>query len=78
MPKFPIVSGVYLMKFLESQWFVFKRSVGSHFVYTHDWITPKITTVVPKHKQLDIGTLKWILKQAHIDSEIFLTWLKDN
>ena len=62
------------MKFLETQWFIFQRSVGSHFVYTQ-FGEKRITTVVPKHKELDIWTLKWILKQAQIDGEIFLKYV---
>ena len=74
MPKFPVISWSYLMKFLEFSWFSFMRVVGSHYVFSKIWNEKKITTVVPKHKELDIGTLKGILKQAEIETIVFLEY----
>lgn len=57
----------YLIKILEENGFVFKRSKGSHQVY-YNSITNK-TIVVPFHngKDLKKGTFMSIVKQAGIE-----------
>lgn len=57
----------YLIKLLEENGFVFKRSKGSHQVY-YNSITNK-TIVVPFHngKDLKKGTFMSIVKQAGIE-----------
>lgn len=74
MPKFPVVSGKYLMKFLELKWFKLMRVVWSHHVYTKNETWKNITTVVLNHRELLIWTLKWILKQAVISDQDFLDY----
>ena len=60
------LSPKYLIKVLEKNGFIFKRSKGSHFLY-YNPITNK-TVVVPVHagKDLKKGTFLAILKQAGI------------
>ena len=57
----------YLIKLLEENGFVFKRSKGSHQVY-YNSITNK-TIVIPFHngKDLKKGTFMSIVKQAGIE-----------
>ena len=61
------LSSKHLIKLLEENGFVFKRSKGSHRIY-HNPVNNK-TTIVPVHgnKDLKKGTFMSILKQAGID-----------
>ena len=58
----------YLIKILESNGFLYKRSKGSHQIYFNP-ITNK-TVIVPVHGGKDVkkGTFHSILKQAGIDT----------
>ena len=57
----------FLIKLLEAQGFIFKRSKGSHHIYYN--VFTNCTVVVPVHGGKDIkkGTFLSILKQARID-----------
>lgn len=61
------LSAKYLIKILEKNGFLFKRSKGSHHVY-YNSITNK-TVIVPLHgnKDLPKGTFFAILNQAGIE-----------
>jgi predicted RNA binding protein YcfA (HicA-like mRNA interferase family) len=56
-----------LIKFLEDNGFIFKRSKGSHHLYHHP-VTNK-TVIVPVHggKGMKKGTFLAIIKQAGLD-----------
>ena len=60
-------SSLFLIKLLEKNGFLFKRSKGSHQIYFNS--LSNITIVVPVHGSKDIkkGTLLAILKQVGID-----------
>ncbi|MBC8277912.1 MAG: type II toxin-antitoxin system HicA family toxin [FCB group bacterium] len=59
-----------LIKILESHGFVFHRQRGSHLVFKHPQKPGKIV-VVPSHKKdLRIGTLRGILRQAGLDTDV--------
>jgi len=60
------LSANYLIKLLEKNGFIFKRSSGSHHVYFNP--DTKKTAVVPVHgnKDLKKGTFLSILKQAGV------------
>ena len=64
-------SPLYLIKFLETNGFLLKRSKGSHHIFYN--VTGNLTIVVPMHGNKDIkkGTLLAILKQAGIDKNKF-------
>ncbi|CAN5607758.1 hypothetical protein BH11BAC5_BH11BAC5_30720 [soil metagenome] len=57
----------HLIKLLEKNGFIFKRSKGSHQIFYNP--ATNITIVVPVHGNKDIkkGTLLAILKQADLD-----------
>ena len=57
----------HLIKLLERDGFIFKRSKGSHQIFYNP--ATNLTIVVPVHGNKDIkkGTLLAILKQAGID-----------
>lgn len=63
------LSPKYLMKLLEENGFVFKRSKGSHHIFYN--VSTNKTAVVPTHgnKDLKKGTFLAILKQAGISKE---------
>ena len=57
----------HLIKLLEKNGFIFKRSKGSHRIYYNS--SANITVIVPVHGSKDVKkeTLLAILKQAGID-----------
>jgi predicted RNA binding protein YcfA (HicA-like mRNA interferase family) len=61
------LSPKHLIKILEQQGFIFKRSKGSHQLY-YNRLTNK-TVIVPTHggKDMKKGTFLAVLKQAGID-----------
>jgi mRNA interferase HicA len=68
MPKLPRLTPQKIIKILESQGFVLDRTKGSHRIYFHP--ESKRRAVVPVHrKDLPIGTLIEILKQAGIERD---------
>ena len=71
MPKLPRLSGAEIIKILQKMGFFQARQRGSHVVMKK--ITPEgaIGCVVPMHREVAIGTLGSILKQAHLTPEEF-------
>lgn len=57
-----------LISFLESKGFILKRSKGSHQIFYNE-ITKKLTVVPYHNKDLPVGTLHEILKQAGINKD---------
>lgn len=57
----------YLIKLLEKNGFIFKRSKGSHKIFYN--AANNLTVIVPVHGSKDVkkGTFLSILKQAGID-----------
>jgi predicted RNA binding protein YcfA (HicA-like mRNA interferase family) len=73
MPKLPHVSGAQLVRALERLGFVVARQSGSHIILRKG----STGCVVPNHKEIKVGTLAGILRQAGISSDDFLRVLKD-
>lgn len=70
MPSLRKVSGDKLLKVLCNKLgFSVLRQRGSHVSIVKMVGSRKIGTVIPMHKELKIGTLKAILKQAEISEE---------
>ena len=76
MSKLPKLSGHETIKALSKLGFVKKRQKGSHVILVKKTKEGKIGSVVPLHKELAIGTLKGILRQAKVDQEEFLKTLE--
>ena len=76
MSKLPKLSGHETIKALSNLGFVKKRQKGSHVILVKKTNEGKIGCVVPLHKELAIGTLKGILRQAKVDQEEFLKTLE--
>jgi predicted RNA binding protein YcfA (HicA-like mRNA interferase family) len=73
MAKLPSVSGKEMLRLLEKRGFFVHRSSGSHHVLKHPE-RPELRVVVPVHgnRDLPIGTLRSILRQADLTPEDLL------
>ncbi|MBK8285286.1 MAG: type II toxin-antitoxin system HicA family toxin [Ahniella sp.] len=69
-PSLPHISGADAVRALEKLGFVAVRQRGSHVVMRKG----SIGCVVPMHRELKVGTLSGILKQAGIAADDFLRW----
>ena len=70
MPDWPHLSGPEIVRALERLGFVRQR--GSHVVMRKG----AFGCVVPLHRQVKIGTLAGLVRQAGLDAEEFLAALK--
>jgi len=71
-PKLPRVSGKETIRALERLGFVQSRQKGSHIILRKQTKWGSIGCVVPLHSELDVGTLRGILRQAEIAPEEFI------
>jgi predicted RNA binding protein YcfA (HicA-like mRNA interferase family) len=72
MKKFPrCLPAAELIKALCKLGFEQKRQKGSHVILIKETGEGKVGCTVPLHKELKIGTVKGILKQAKISEEEF-------
>jgi predicted RNA binding protein YcfA (HicA-like mRNA interferase family) len=72
MPSLPHVSGDEAIRALERLGFVKLRQKGSHVVMRRG----SVGCVVPTHRELKIGTLSGVLKQAGVSAEEFISALR--
>jgi predicted RNA binding protein YcfA (HicA-like mRNA interferase family) len=72
MPKMPRISSKEAIRALERLGFDQVRQTGSHVVMKKESEDGEIGCVVPLHRELKIGTLSSILKQAQISIEEFI------
>lgn len=72
MPKLPRISGQEVIKVLEHIGFQKVRQKGSHVILKKKTSKGDIGCVVPLHKELAIGTLRGILRQAKVTNVDFL------
>ena len=63
------LSGHDLIKILSKLGFEPKRQKGSHVILIKQSGNARLGCVVPLHKELKLGTIKNILKQAKISEE---------
>lgn len=71
MPELRKVSGRETIKALVRLGFRQVRQRGSHVVMVRDTPEGKTGCAVPMHRELKIGTLRGILRQAKIDADEF-------
>ena len=70
------ISGKDCLKIICNKFgFKIARQRGSHVVVKKETLSGKIGTVIPMHKELKIGLLKAILRQAQIPEEEFSKFL---
>ena len=72
MPKLIRLSGEETIRRLEQLGFQRVRQRGSHVILKKQTSRGDIGCVVPLHKELAIGTLHGILKQANLSVEEFI------
>jgi predicted RNA binding protein YcfA (HicA-like mRNA interferase family) len=71
-PKLPRVSAEAAIRSVERLGFVQIRQRGSHVILKKGISTGDIGCVVPLHRELAIGTLRRILRQAGVTPEEFI------
>ena len=72
MPKLPRISGNDAIKILISLGFYVARQKGSHVVLRKSNPEGDVGCSVPLHKELAVGTLAGIIKQAKLTNEEFI------
>lgn len=72
MPKMSRISSREVIRALERLGFEQVRQTGSHIVLKKETEEGKIGCVVPVHRELKVGTLSGILKQAQVTVEEFI------
>lgn len=73
MPRLPRISGREAVRVLERLGFVRVRQSGSHVIMRRQ----SSGCVVPQHRELKIGTLSGVLRQAEVSAEEFLAALSE-
>lgn len=68
MPKLPRISGQECITTLKRMGFVQVRQKGSHVIMRRG----DRGCVVPLHRELKVGTLAGVLRQARIEAEEFI------
>ena len=71
MPKLRVFSGQELQRLLERHGFVASRQRGSHVVMRKTTPEGSITTVIPEHDEVKVGTLRSIIRQSGLARELF-------
>lgn len=72
MPKLPRISSKKAIKTLKHLGFKQVRQTGSHVVLKKMTKESTVGCVVPLHKELKIGTLGAILRQARVSVDEFI------
>lgn len=72
MPELRRVSGQEAIRALERLGFEQVRQRGSHVILKKWTAAGEVGCVVPLHRELAIGTLRGILRQAGVTAEEFL------
>ena len=72
MPELRRVSGDQAVRALERLGFVRVRQRGSHVILKRSTAEGEIGCTVPLHRELAIGTLRGILKQARVSVDEFI------
>jgi len=67
MPKFPGLSGKDIIRALEKLGFQVARQSGSHIMMKRG----EKGCVVPNHKEVKVGTVNGLLRQAEVSAEDF-------
>jgi predicted RNA binding protein YcfA (HicA-like mRNA interferase family) len=71
MPKLPRVSGAEIVRALQRLGFEIARQRGSHVIMRRG----SSGCVVPNHREVKVGTLSGVLRQAGVSPEEFISAL---
>ena len=69
MSRLPSLNWQRVTIALERAGFIFDRQRGSHIVYYHS--ETNRTVVIPRHREIKMGTLREILREANLTREEF-------
>jgi predicted RNA binding protein YcfA (HicA-like mRNA interferase family) len=72
MPRLPRISGNEAVSVLERLGFFKARQTGSHVVLKKPIPEGEIVCVVPLRRELKVGTLSGVLKQAKVTPDEFI------
>ena len=72
MPELPHVSGAEVVRALERLGFIAVRQSGSHVVMRRE----SKGCVVPMHREVKVGPLAGLLRQADVSAEEFVAALR--
>ncbi len=75
MPRLPHLSGSDVVKALSKTGFLAVRQRGSHVILVKETAAGKRGVVVPLHREVDLGTLLEIMRQAGLKRDEFLKLL---
>jgi predicted RNA binding protein YcfA (HicA-like mRNA interferase family) len=75
MPRLPRISSLEVIRVLERLGFYQARQTGSQVVLKKALPDGEIVCVVPLHRELKIGTLSGVLKQAKVTPDEFIASL---
>jgi predicted RNA binding protein YcfA (HicA-like mRNA interferase family) len=70
-PSLPHISGAEAIRALQKLGFVIARQKGSHIILRRG----SAGCVVPNHKEIKVGTLSSVLKQAGVSTDEFMAAL---
>jgi len=73
VPSLPHLSGAEIIRVLERMGFIRVRQRGSHVMLRRG----NVGCVVPDHREVKVGTLSGVLKQAGVSAEDFIAALKN-
>jgi predicted RNA binding protein YcfA (HicA-like mRNA interferase family) len=71
MPKLPRISGPEIVRALQRLGFEVARQRGSHIIMRRG----ASGCVVPNHREVKVGTLAGVLRQAGVSAEEFISTL---
>jgi len=76
MTKLPVLSGREVIKILKKAGWTPARQKGSHIILVKHTPEGKKGVVVPNHREVDVGTLSEIIRQAGLTRKEFLELVK--
>jgi predicted RNA binding protein YcfA (HicA-like mRNA interferase family) len=75
VPELPRVSGAEAIRALERLGFQQVRQRGSHVILKRRTAEGEIGCVVPLHREVAVGTLRGLLRQANVTPKEFIAHL---
>jgi len=76
MPKLPVLSARKVLKVLQKTGFEVVGRKGSHIRLKKKTSLETRIVIVPNHQEIQLGTLKSIMRQAGLSKKEFLELLK--
>lgn len=70
MPPLPVISGQEALKAFKRAGWIYARRHGSHMILTKPGTV--VTLSVPDHKELDVGTLRSLIRKSGLIVEEFI------